>query len=295
MNDRVSPGRSIASRQVERAHARGLKGVRQELVFWRSGRVGWIGPSHLPLTLISFISSKRGYLYARFAPSGSTEEHLRALRDYVELLGCPKQIATADGLGTMSQLPRALQELGISQTSQNQDGAWMHLFRDIHERIVPSFHKAGIFTLENANRYLDDIYLPHWNSKREPSRLEVRPAPGREELDSILSVVTLRVMNSRSVLRYKNRTYGMPPGDDLKDLRRSVIRIEVRLDGSLHFRLADQNIPIELLERGDVPDDSPPKGKKVKRQRRIGGYNRSWMKGFMNRPAPLLWKSFGTM
>jgi hypothetical protein len=149
-------------------------------------------------------------------------------------------------------------------------------------------------TLESANRYLDAIYLPHWNPKRQTSRLAVKPAPVKEDLDSILSVVTLRVMNSKSVLRYKNRTYGMPTGDVPGRLRGSVIRIEARLDGSLHFRLADQNVPIELIERGDG-EDSPAQGKKLKRQRRIGGYNRSWMKGFLDRPAPLLWKSFGSM
>jgi hypothetical protein len=212
-------------------------------------------------------------------------------------MGCPKLIATAEGLASMSQLPRALQELGISWTSKNHaeaDGASMQLFRDVHQRIVPSFPKAGIFTLESANRYLDDIYLPHWNPKRETSRLEVKPAPAKEDLDSILSVITLRVMNSKSVLRYKNRTYGVPSGDVPNGLQGSVIRIEARLDGSLRFRLADQSVPIDLIERGDG-QDSPAQGKKLKRQRRIGGYNRSWMKGFLDRPAPLLWKSFGTM
>jgi hypothetical protein len=87
----------------------------------------------------------------------------------------------------------------------------------------------------------------------------------------------------------------MPLGDVPNGLRGSVIRIEARLDGSLHFRLADQNVPIELIERGDVLEDSPAQAKKLKRQRRIGGYNRSWMKGFLDRPAPHLWKSFGSM
>jgi hypothetical protein len=295
MSARVSHIRGI----VERARPQTLKVVRQsELVFWRSGRVGWLDPTHQALTLISFVRSKKDHVFARFAPNGSTEEHLRALRDYIERMGCPKLIVTAEGLGSMSQLPRALQELGISWTSQNHaeaDGPSMQLFRDVHQRIVPSFQKAGISTLESANRYLDDIYLPHWNPTRETSRLEVKPAPAKEELDSILSVVTLRVMNSRSVLRYKNRTYGMPLGDVPNGLRGSVIRIEARLDGSLHFRLADQKVPIELIERGGVGEDSPAQGKKLKRQRRIGGYNPSWMKGFLDRPSPLLWKSFGTM
>jgi hypothetical protein len=275
-----------------------LSTVRQkELVFWRSGRVGRLGQSHQPLTLISFVSSKKGHVFARFAPNGSTEEQLRALRDYIERMGCPKLIATAEGLGSMSQLPRALEELGISCAEGNQqeaDGPLMRFFHDVHRRIVPSFPKAGIGTLECANRYLEDIYLPHWNSNRETSRFEVKQSPAQEELDSILSVVTFRVMNGRGWLRYRNRTYGMP-GGDTRELRGSVIRIEARLDGSLRFRLADQNVPVELIERGDVGEEPAAQGKKVKRQRRIGGYNRSWMKGFLDRPAPLLWKSFGTM
>jgi hypothetical protein len=234
-------------------------------------------------------------MFARFAPNGSTEEQLRAFRDYIERMGCPKLIATAEGLGSMSQLPRALHELGVLWTSRPEaDGPSTQLFRDVQERIVPSFQKAEIFTLEAANRYLDDIYLPHWNTRRDTSHLESVPfLPDKEELDSILSVVTLRVMNGKSMLRYKNRTYALPPGDVPKGLRGSVIRIEARLDGSLRFRRADQNTPIELIERDG--QDSPAQGKKVKRQRRIGGYNRSWMKGFLDRPAPLLWKSFGSM
>ena len=64
-----------------------------------------------------------------------------------------------------------------------------------------------------------------------------QPAPSNEDLDSILSVVTLRVLNSRNVLRYKNRTYGMPPGEVPRGPGGSVIRIEARLDGVVRFRL----------------------------------------------------------
>lgn len=283
------------------SRARPLSKVEREQVFWKSARVGRLGPSHQPLTLITFVNGKTGYAFARFAPNGSTEEQLRALRAYIETMGCPKRIATAEGLGTMSQLPRALNELGVSCVSQSQTknqprsgGASVRLFRDIQDRIVPSFQAAGIPTIENANLYLDQVYLPQWNSRREPANFEV-PAPSKEDLDSILSVVTLRVLNSRNILRYKNRTYGMPAGQVPQGPGGSVIRIETSLDGGVRFRLADQNVPIELVERDAAHQQSPAEGKKAKKPRKIGGYNRSWMKGFLDRPSPQLWKSFGSI
>ncbi len=280
------------------SHARALPKVEREQVFWKSAKVGWLGPAHQPMTLITFVNGKTGHAFARFAPNGSTEEQLRALRAYIETMGCPKRIATAEGLGTMSQLPRALKELGVLWASQNQphaDGVSARLFRDIQERIVPSFQAAGISTIENANRYLDQVYLPRWNSRREPGNVEVnQPAPSKDDLDSILSVVTLRVLNSRNVLRYKNRIFGVPPGQVPQGPGGSVIRIEACLDGGVRFRLADQNVPIELIERDAAHQESPGEGKKAKKLRKIGGYNRSWMKGFLDRPAPQLWKSFGS-
>ena len=276
--------------------ARALSKVEREQVFWKSARVGRLGLSHEPMTLITFVNGKTGHAFARFAPNGSTEEQLRALRAYIETLGCPRRIATAEALGSMGQLPRALKELGILWTSQNEPearGASTRLLRDIQERIVPSFQTAEISTLAEANCYLGEVYLPIWNSGREPARFQA--APSKEDLDSILSVVTLRVLNSKNQLRYKNRTYGMPAGEIPYGMRGSIIRIEARLDGLVRFRLEDQNVPVELTERDAAYQESPAEGKKAKGQRKIGGYNRAWMKGFLDRPSPQLWKSFGSV
>lgn len=283
MNARVSHARSALTPKSER-----------ELIFWKSARVGRLGPSHQPLTFITFVNGKTGHAFARFAPNASTEEQLRALRAFIETVGRPKLIATAKGLGTMDQLPRALKELGILRTSAtDSDRASLRFCREIQQQIVPSFQALGILTLESANRYLDEVYLPQWNSRRQSASQEMRSAPSQEDLDSMLSMVTLRVLNSRNMLRYRNRTYGMRVDEVLKGVRGSVIRIEARLDGSVRFRLAEQNVPIELLER-DLAHQEPPTKKKTKPQRKAGGYNRAWMQGFLDRPAPKLWTSFGS-
>ena len=274
--------------------------LQRGLVFWRSGKVGRLGPSHQLLTLISFVDAKTGRAFARFAPNGATEEHLKVLRDFVERSGCPKLVATAEGLGRMSQIPRAFHELGISLTLQDHpepDGPLMQLFRDVQQRLVPSLHTAGVTNIEAANRYLDQTYLHQWNAGLGDSHFEGKPAPAKEDLDSILSTVTVRVLGKRNELRYKNRTYAVPsgaapPGKNAPDLRGSPVRIEARFDGSLRFRLAAGSAEIELIEGDGIADDSTVEARKATKQRGIRRHNRTWMKGFLDRPSPLLWKSF---
>jgi hypothetical protein len=107
----------------------------------------------------------------------------------------------------------------------------------------------------------------------------------RKDLNSILSVVALREIDSQNMVHYRLRSYEVSTGAKQLALKGSVVRIENYLDDTVHFRLQEQKIKVRFVERSRMPrvQANQRKPKKTK------GHNRNWMKEFSNWSAPPLW------
>src|SRR5271157_5564018 len=88
----------------------------------------------------------------------------------------------------LTQIGRALRELGIGWVaahSPQAKGRVERFFGTAQDRLVKGLRKAGVQTLEEANRYLELEYLPQWCSRfsREPANLTDAHRPLRAEHD----------------------------------------------------------------------------------------------------------------
>jgi hypothetical protein len=95
---------------------------------------------------------------------------------------------------------------------------------------------AGTSTLEQANRYLEDEFLPWWNqhlvvAPANPTDAH-RPLGTEHDLASALSLVETRVVANDYTIRYEGKLYQIARVDVRTGLRGATVRVESRLDGS---------------------------------------------------------------
>lgn len=170
-----------------------------ELVQWDTSEHDWLEGRGERLYLIAMIDDATGELTARFARHDSTEENMRLLWSYVEKHGRPVAFYTdkaslfqtapkvkreekallrdeRDPLPP-TQIGRALQEMQIAWIaahSPQAKGRIERAFSTAQDRLVKGLRLASASTLKEANRHLEQEFLPWWNQ-----RMTVVPAnPG---------------------------------------------------------------------------------------------------------------------
>jgi len=127
-------------------------------------------------------------------------------------------------------------------------------FGTAQDRLVKGMRLAGVNTLEQANRYLNEEFLPWWNQN-----LAVVPASAADahralapehDLASALSHVERRQVSSDYTIRCDGRMYRITSKCIQPGLRGGSVRIEMRLDGSMAASFKGQDL--ELAEC-DIP------------------------------------------
>jgi hypothetical protein len=157
-----------------------------ELVQWDTSEHDWLEGRGEPLYLIAMIDDATSRLFARFVRHDSTEENMRLLWSYLETFGRPVTFYTdkASLFQTAgkrkrdeprvdqdavemppTQIGRALRERGITWIpahSPHSKGRVERNFGTAQDRLVKGLRVAGVKTIEDANRYLDEDYLVWW-------------------------------------------------------------------------------------------------------------------------------------
>jgi hypothetical protein len=217
-------------------------------------------------------------LTARFARHDSTAENMRLLWQYVEKNGRPAAFYTdkASLFQTApkvkrdekalpvdereplppTQIGRALQELQIAWIaahSPQAKGRIERSFGTAQDRLVKGMRLAGVTTLEEANRYLEQEFLPWWNEhlKVVPASAADahRPLGAGHDLASSLSHVETRQINPGYVIRHDGTLYRILPAHIQPGMRGSSVRVETRLDGSVRMRFRDRWLGIEEIDK----------------------------------------------
>ena len=274
--------------KVDAVHQwRERRSCRGELIQWDTSTHDWLEGRGETIYLIHMIDDATSELTARFVRHDSTEENMRVLRVYLERHGRPVAFYTdkaslfqtavkapryAEAARDLPELPptqigRALRELSIvwiAAHSPQAKGRVERSFQTAQDRLVKGLRVAGVITLEDANRYLDEEFLPWWNQ-----HLVVTPANPSDahrtvdktcDLNAILSTVETRQVTSDYTLRFHGKIYRIERADVRPGLRGGHVRIEVRLDGSVHARFQERYLAIE--ECLPQPRQQPPAGVK---------------------------------
>lgn len=318
----IAAGLWRARRQkVEAVHQWRLRrSCRGEMVQWDTSDHKWLEGRGDKLYLIHMIDDATSELTARFVLHDSTEENMRLVWQYLERHGRPGSFYTdkaslfrtaPKGKRDEKDLPRderaplpptqigrALQELGIvwqPAHSPQAKGRVERSFGTAQDRLVKGLRVAGARTLEAANRYLEEHFLPWWNqhlvvAPANPTDAHRPLGPGHNLAASLSRVQTRQVDNDYTFpldsKKYHLVSSPMPAG-----LRGATVRIEHRLDGSLAVRFRDRYLKVEecaVAPKAARP--APPKRSPLRRGRTPNEASRAAMRNLTKSGIPV-WRA----
>ncbi len=154
--------------------------------------------------------------------------------------------------------------------------------------------KQKVSTLEAANAYVEQEYLPLWNERftvRPVSAADAhRPLGQQHDLASILSHVEPRVIGQDYTIRYAGRLYQVVREEIRPRLKQQRVRVEQRLDGSVVVQWCGQPLGVKVCEQARrLAASTPPvvRGSVGSKRKQQGG-NHGWMKGFDLHSGPSL-------
>jgi DNA-binding Lrp family transcriptional regulator len=303
-------------RRVEEVHVwRARRACWGELVQWDTSEHDWLEGRGPKLYLLAMIDDATSRALARFAPQDTTPENFRLLADYLERWGRPLEFYTdRDSMFTvnraheevedeawpevLTQIGRALRELGIGWVaahSPQAKGRVERFFGTAQDRLVKGLRKAGVRTLEEANRYLELEYLPQWTSRftREPANPTDahRPLRAEHNLAAILSHVEERVVAHDYTIRYDNIKYQIIHKDIRPGLRGARVRVEERGDQTVWVRFREGYLKVEICDPQIRPEPLPaPAGEKKMRKPSPQRKPSNWMEGFNLQKSLPVWK-----
>jgi winged helix-turn helix protein len=232
-----------------------------ELVMMDSSPFRWLEGRGPELHLIALIDDATSRIWGRFVEHDSTLENLRTLRGWLQRYGRPLALYTdkdsvffttrpaqwaeqLEGKETArTQFGRALEELGIRPIpahSPQAKGRIERLFGTLQDRLVKELRLAKVHTLEQANRFLEEFFIPFWTQRftvlpRSPRNAH-RALQPEHCLEQILSVRERRSLAPDYTLRWRGQTWGIPRQEVRAGLRAARVEIEQRLEGTIWVR-----------------------------------------------------------
>jgi len=280
-----------------------------ELVQWDTSEHNWLEGRGPKIYLIAMIDDATSRALARFASHDSTAENMRLLWAWLERHGRMVEAYTdraglfetnrpnqrdeeRQGKLAETQIGRALRELGIgwiAARSPQAKGRIERFFETAQDRLVKGLRKAGVRSLEVANQYLEQQYLPLWNERftvKSSGEVDAhRPLGKDHRLASSLSHVETRVIGHDYTLRYGGQLYQVERECIQPRLRGQAVRVERHLDGRLLVSAAEGELTVHRCEKAERvaappivrarPAPAPPTGGR-----------RRWMFGFrLDQPA----------
>jgi len=199
---------------------------------------------------------------ARFFTSETTLGCMQVLRAVIEAKGVPMMIYTdeagwaggSEKRRHFSQFVRACAELGIrviTTSSAESKGRIERAWRTTQDRLIPELRLAGITSMLDGNRYLDQVYLPkYWHMRNtvepreEASRY--RALLPHENLDEIFCIKHTRSIRSDHTVHFENQMYKIT-NRQYGSLKKKDVTIHAYEDGSIAVYLGHIKLDHELV------------------------------------------------
>lgn len=161
-----------------------------------------------------------------------------------------------DNSELMTQFGRAMQNLGVELITANSPqakGRVERLFQTLQDRLVKELRLAKISTPENAQEFLDTVFIPAFNRKFSvtPTKEENAHRPlletERQQMDRIFSIQSQRKVNNDFTIQFKNHWYQLAELQPTTIRPGEAITIEQWLDGTIHLNKKGHYLSYILL------------------------------------------------
>jgi transposase len=212
--------------------------------------------------------------YAQLVEEESTRTVMAALQEVIECQGlfCALYsdrgshffVNSKEGGGVdktrLTQVGRALKELGIQMIpaySPQARGRMERSYGTWQGRLPQELRLAGIRTLEAANRFLRERYIPEFNRKFTVQAAQAGTAfrkCARRDLDWVFSIQTERVVDKDNTVAIKDRWWQIEKCRWRHSLAGQTVTIHQHLDGTVSIRYGPHIVgrgkdgPVESVE-----------------------------------------------
>ena len=174
-----------------------------------------------------------------------TERQGKPLKIYLDRFSTYKINAKSlfDDPNTLTQFERAMKDLNIEiihAYSPQAKGRIERLFGTLQDRLVKELRLANISTIKEANKFLEEVFIPEFNQRfsvaaQKRGNLHRRlNTIEKGNLDKIFSVQNTRTVNNDFTIRFKGRWYQLLETQPTLVLRKDKVLIEERIN-SLTF------------------------------------------------------------
>ena len=283
-----------------------------ELIQWDTSEHDWLEGRGEKIYLVKMIDDATSRLWARFVRSDSTAENMGVLEAYLHRFGRPLEVYTdkasifvttpkknhpvREAPLPPTQIGRALRELGIGWIgahSPQAKGRVERSFETAQDRVVKGLRVAGAKTLEESNAYLEEEYLPEWDSKFTVVSACAddahRPLGKQHDLAASLSQVEEHVIGNDYTIRHDTKVFQIAREHVRPGMRRARVRVEARRNGEVAARFEGQYL--QIAQREPAPKAAVTAARPSRKKVSTPRGQSQWMKGFWDRPAPSLKKA----
>ena len=185
----------------------------------------------------------------------------------------------------------------IAAHSPQAKGRVERSFGTAQDRLVKGLRIAGVQTLEQANRYLNEEFLPWWNQHLVVAPANPvdahRPLGPEHDLAASLSQVVTRQVDNDYTIRLEGKIYrivsdAMPAG-----LRGAVVRVEQRLGGQRMVRFRERYWSLAECQKPSkvVAVTQPNRKRSARKKPAPSPKMRSVMQGLLAQPSLPVWKA----
>jgi len=167
------------------------------------------------------------------------------------------QLAKENG-NTLTQFERAANDLKIEPIKANSPqakGRVERLFHTLRDRLIKELRLAGISTVEEANMFLENTFIPKFNAKFsiEPrNKTDLRQKLNQKEnrqLPGIFSRQIERTILNDFTFSFRNQWYQLMKEQPATICKKDIVIVEERLDKTIHIRLRSKYLNYKLLPK----------------------------------------------
>ena len=264
----------------------------------------WLEKRGPQLCLMNMVDDATSRTLSQLQEQETTWAAADVLRAWVEKYGIPHRLYTdwknvylreptakelQAGKEALTQFGRMCQKLGtkiLGASSPQAKGRVERSNGTQQDRLVKKLRLYRIRTIQEANRYLRQHYLPDHNRRfsREPGSPENyhRKTPSKAELDAAFRIEQERVISNDWVVQYQGRFLQIERESRYAPAGGTVIVSEER-DGGLQIRYRDRQVKWREIPR-PAPRPEPRPGAKghaveVRKKVHRPATNHPWKKG----------------
>ena len=171
-----------------------------------------------------------------------------------------------DDPAAKTQFQRAMNELGITiihAHSPQAKGRVERVFGTLQDRLIKELRLRGISTIEEANRFLLEAFLPDFNARfpvlprKRGDRHRKLTRAENTQLPRIFAIRHARTVRNDFTVQHEGQWFQLAETQPTLVCRGDKVLVEQRLDGSLHLLLRGKTLSYAVLPARPLRVASP--------------------------------------